>query len=74
MSRYSQDIDENDLSCEVNGVFNRYAKDIRNFKNLFFSWRTFMNELKLFEFQYKSLVRRCLWPVRSGRGRQFGCL
>lgn len=48
MSRYSQDIDENDLSCEVNGVFNRYAKDIRNFKNLFFSWRTFMNELKLF--------------------------
>ena len=36
MSRYSQDIDENDLSCEIHGVFNRYAKYIRNFESLHF--------------------------------------
>lgn len=58
MNKFRSKTVVDNLSCEIHGVFNRYAKDIQNFKNLFFSWRPFMNELKLFEFQYKSLARR----------------
>lgn len=37
MNKFRSKTVVDNLSCEIHGVFNRYAKDIRNLKSLYFN-------------------------------------